>query len=129
MPPVAFTQASSASWIACVESRSPVLSAPYSVASAVQRIWSSDAMPGDGAMTRAFSSGSAAAIAATNATRMANARLMQSRPHYGLAAISNTSSPPATMSAWRSLKPLTGLPLSVTDFTYLFSFERFLAMT
>ena len=47
----------------------------------------------------------------------------------GLSHISNTNSPPRMMSAWRIVKPSSGLPFSVTDFTYLFSRERLRATT
>ena len=43
------------------------------------------------------------------------------------AAISKTSSPPAMTSACFRMKPFSGLPLSVADRTYLFSFEKFFA--
>ena len=55
--------------------------------------------------------------------------------NYRLLVISNTSSPPRMMSAWRRIgasrtpRPTSGLPLSVTDLTYLFSFDRFFATT
>ena len=45
------------------------------------------------------------------------------------ACISKTSSPPDMMSAWWIFQSVIGLPFSVTDFTYLFSRDRFLAMT
>ena len=45
------------------------------------------------------------------------------------ACISKTSSPPDMMSAWWIFQSVIGLPFSVTDFTYLFPRDRFLAMT
>ena len=33
------------------------------------------------------------------------------------------------MSEWRIFQSVIGLPFSVTDFTYLFSFDKFFAMT
>jgi len=44
-------------------------------------------------------------------------------------SISNTSRPPRTISECFSLKPGITLPFSDTDFTYLFSRERFFAKT